>query len=380
MKFVFSVALMIPLFVYSQDKVECGSCLKDKIGQKKPLSKEQFNEAVRKDFNALIGNDEKSLKSALTTTFDENESSLTAKFLVSPKFLNKLGYRHSFSGVVKVGESSNIFELGNSNMPILNLSANYNFLPSKKWFYCKSAKFNKSLGNNYVYVWKEPSMSDTIKYYYHTGEIKAQSLDTIWTHKRYLWVTVGANYNNSKYNIYDKSLSFQNQVYDTTYSGFSGNIGANFYAYWNHTQYEWCTLRPYFVYATLNYQLKRGSNIGRFKKVDVHDNNYDTLNNMVREVSRKRSAFEGQYEEFTQHKASLEILWGLGKNVIWDIFGDGVFAKGDAPTYSYGFGFYFIVKGKEKEPIVNFGLFIKKEGDKNPFLGIKTSLPINVSQ
>lgn len=54
-----------------------------------PLTKKEFYAAVKQDFNSLLGNDEKSINNAITTSFDKNETSVTAKFLIDPNQIKK---------------------------------------------------------------------------------------------------------------------------------------------------------------------------------------------------------------------------------------------------------------------------------------------------
>ena len=307
----------------------------------KPLTNQEFAEAVKKDFNALIGNSVSNVNSSLKTTFDKKESTIKGDFSFSPKILNNNNnYRHSFTGSVKFGESSNIFDFGKSDMPLLNASFKYNFIPYKRWFYANVAGTN------------------------------------VWTHKRYLWFSPQLNYENNKYTLYDASLSISEQIYKTTYNKYSGNVSTNFYAFWEHEKYNW-RFRPRYFYFQVNYEYKKGNNVDQFDQVTIVD--YQTFTNPdggTREVKKEQIAFEGKYAEATTQNLYSEMLIGLNKNVTIDLFGKQSLVEKN--NNYIGGGLYFTVKNAQQEAQVNFGLFIQKNKDKDAFIGFKTSLPINL--
>ena len=336
-KLITCLILIIYSYTFSQEK----SAIIEEQESSDPLTNEEFNLAVKKDFNALIGNDENSLKTALTTNFDKEKSTVSGKFLVSPKFMNKKGYKNILSGKVEFGESNNIFDIAKSNMPLVNLTIEYTYLPYKSWFYIKK-------DNN-----------------------------TVWTHKRYFWINSSFSYKNNKYKIFDITKPFSDQLYNETYDSFSGKIGLNFYANWNNKEFDFNGIRPNLFYFNLNYEYLRGNNISKFNKVTVKDYQEIIENQTFREVYTETTAYKGNYKIYNQHLISSEVLFGVHENIIIDIFNNYQIGADEKPIISYGTGLYFLVKNDKKDNVVNFGLFIMKEAQKDPFIGFKTSLPLN---
>lgn len=317
-----------------------------------PLNQAQFSAFVRRDFSSLNGNDDKTLKNAISTTFDKNESSLSGKFLLGTKKINKPNkFNKAILGSFKIGQASSVLDFADVKMPLLNFSLTYNHVFKPRLFYSNS----------------ERSTSDS---------------EAIWTHKQYNWVSGGIEYNNNQYKIYDPSRSFDKQLFDTTYSSFVGNIGINFYRWWKQDYFlKRGIVRPSAFYFKLNYQFKRGNNIAKLKKADFIDEKYvvDSSTNTTRVISTKETAYRGQYKTSMTHKFSAEALIGINKYLFIDLFSDYAIAENSEDVLSYGGGLYFNAKNEKKEAIINFGLFIKVPdiGEK-PFIGIKTSLPINL--
>lgn len=308
---------------------------------KKPLSREDFQNAVRLDFNNLIGNDPTNVGNSLITTFDKNESSIKGVFTYSPHW-NKQNYQHSFSGSIKFGESTNIFNFGNSEMPLVNLALRWNYLFSKTWFYEKDS---------------EP---------------------TKWTHKRYWWFSPELSYDNNKYKIFDSSRNIQDQLYNVNYSKVSGKLSLNFYAFWDSTYWNtsFTRIRPAFFYVVADYEYREGNNVGTFDKVEILDDQPYATNEGSRTVRRTTLAYSGSYSVFNKHIVSGEALIGVHKNISLDFFGSYVISDQEE-DYVFGSGLYFLVKNKKNEPTVNFGMFIQKNENKDAFIGFKTKLPIS---
>lgn len=303
------------------------------------LTIQKFNCAIKTEFNGLIGNSVSNVNNSFATNFDKKESSIKADFTFSPNNINRNSYRHSFTGSIKFGESSNIFDFGKSEMPLLNLAFKYNILAYRIWFYD-----NNSDGKR------------------------------IWTHKRYLWFSPQISYDNNKYTIYDNSRSIDSQVYKEKYSKLSGSISGNFYAYWTHEKYRW-RLRPTYFYFQVNYEYKKGNNIDSFDQVEINDYISES-NGTAREISKRTIAYQGNYTEKKQQNLNAEMLIGINKNVSLDVFGkQSITDKNDSYI---GAGLYFLVKNSKQEPTVNFGVFLQKNKDKEAFIGFKTSIPINL--
>jgi hypothetical protein len=342
----------------------------------RPLTSEQFNESVRKDFSTLIGAENKSIQNSLITSFDKKEFTLTGKW-VKPLQKPSKQFKHLLSGEAKVGTKGSLLDFKKLDMPVLELTMQYNYIVKKKWFYNYKSTVEKNRNNSKITVWKEENRKDSMSYYYRIDSIKEKKVDTIWTAKRYLWFSCGMSYNNEKYKLYDMSRSIAQRIYDTTYNSCSANIGANYFQYWNHTEYEWRKRKLYYIYGTVNYQYKKGNNIDKLEKVDVNVINRDTITNKERSFTRTSKAFEGNYSTSLQHKVSGEVLFGITKTISIDLFGSILFSKSQT-TPTGGIGLYFLAKDKENIPKINFGIFASKESTKPFTIGLKTSLPITL--
>ncbi|WP_066222892.1 hypothetical protein [Formosa haliotis] len=345
-----------------------------------PLTKKEFYTAVKQDFSSLVGNDEKSINNSITTNFDKNETSVSAKFLIAPNYLNKNDkFMHLISGQIKIGESTNFLDLGKSKMPLIDLSVQYNWIMNKTWYFNKSSKTEK---NNIkkIIIANDSLMKDEKKLlYYQIIEENEKNKIHNWTFKKYHWMSFEINYTNAKYQIFDITKPFDEQLFSEKYSKGSGSIGYNYYGKWIKDNIYWKDkVRPHYVFFTVNYEFKDGNNINKFEKIEITDYEQIEENNIIREVSTTRTAYKGNYKTFKQHNFSSELLIGIQKNISIDLFGNIEISKEFSPIYTYGGGLYFLAKNKKEETTVNLGIFIKKEGAKDPFLGFKTSLPISL--
>lgn len=344
-----------------------------------PLTKKEFYTAVKQDFNSLLGNDEKSINNAITTSFDKNETSVSAKFLIAPNQINKNDkFKHLISGQIKIGESNNFLDLGKSKMPLIDLSVKHNWIFNKTWYYNKPSKIKENESKKIIIANDSLMKEDRKIFYYQLEETEKKKIHD-WTFKKYNWVSTEINYTNAKYQILDITKPFDEQIFSETYSKVSGNIGYNYFGKWLKDNDFWKNkLRPHYIYFTVNYEFKEGNNINKFDKVEITDYEQITNGNVIREISTTKTAYKGSYQTFIQHNISSELLLGIQKNISLDLFGNIQFSEEESPLYTYGGGLYFLVKNKKDETTVNLGLFIKKEGDKDPFLGFKTSIPISL--
>jgi hypothetical protein len=344
-----------------------------------PLTKKEFYTAVKQDFNSLLGNDEKSINNAITTNFDKNETSVTAKFLIAPNQINKNDkFKHLISGQIKIGESNNFLDLEKSKMPLIDLSVEHNWIFNKTWYYNKPSKIKKNESRKIIIANDSLMKEDKKKIFYQLVETYKKKIHD-WTFKKYNWVSTEINYTNAKYQILEITKPFDDQIFSETYSKFSGNISYNYFGKWLKDNDFWKDkVRPHYIYFTANYEFKEGNNINKFVKVEITDYEQITNGNIIREVSTTKTAYKGSYQTFIQHNISSELLLGIQKNISLDLFGNVQFSEEKSPLYTYGGGLYFLVKNKKDETTVNLGLFIKKEGDKDPFLGFKTSIPISL--
>ena len=315
---------------------------------KVPITKSDLKDSIKPIFYTLIGQNANSLNSEISTSFDKDKTTVKVDFTFSPFKENKSektiregeNQKLILKGKLEVGESTNIFDFGNSDMPIVKLGLDLNFLFKKDDYFA----VNKS----------ERGITFT----------------------RLNYFTAGFDYNNAQYKIVDVSKAFNDQIFKENFSSWKGGLGYNFYAKWNKETYNFKG-RPDFFYFNLFYTYERGNNINKFEQVDVKD--YITIpdSSTNREVSKSTKAFRGNYKEFTQHTVSSEILIGVGDIVVLDLFGDVQISELKDPLYSYGLGLFFNAK-KDNKDKVNLGVFMKWIGNSEPFIGLKTELPIKL--
>lgn len=343
----------------------------------KPLTPEKFATAVKTDFNSLLGNDEESLNNAFETSFNKDETSVTAKFfLANNKINNRNTFKNLITGKVKLGESNNVFDLSNTKMPFIELSIKYNRLFNTKWYYNKKSEI-KNPASKKIIIAKD-SLMDTAKQIYFY-QLERPEMKNDWTSMKYRWISLEFNYTNAKYKIFDITKPFDEQIFDEIYSNASGIVGYNYYRKWIKSNKYWKNyIRPHYFYFNMNYQFKDGNNIKKFDKVTVTDYEQVTSGGVTREIETSQTAYKGMYKTFNQHNFSSEILIGILKNVSLDLFSNVQISEEDSPLWTFGGGFYFMAKNKKEETKVNLGIFIKKEGKDKPFIGFKTSLPITL--
>ena len=222
-------------------------------------------------------------------------------------------------------------------------------------------------------------MREGKKIFYYQLEESEKGKVHDWTFKKYHWISTVINYTNAKYQILDITKPFDEQIFSETYSKASGNIGYNYFGKWSKDNDFWKDkIRPHYIFFNIDYEFKDGNNINKFEKVGVTDYEQVTNSNITREISTSKTAYKGNYQTYFQHNISSELLVGIQKNISLDVFGNIQFSEEESPVYTFGGGLYFLVKNKKDETTVNLGLFIKKEGDKDPFLGFKTSIPISL--
>jgi len=304
------------------------------------VSREVFKKALVPTSNSLIGANENGLNTDFTTSFNNDESTVGFKLAI-PIFKNEEKLNGVLTSEIEIGNSSNFIGLGDIDMPIWKLKLNYHVLLKDKVF-----------------------------------NIKGKPSDT--SYARYHWFTGGVNYINKEYQIFDITRPLANQIYSERYNNFELNVGYNNYRNWTSIWRRMYT-RPSFLYFTANYSLTEGNNVEKFEQVEIQEVEVinDTNQNRIL-VRNSKKAFSGSYKEFMQHSFSGEVLIGIKDLFIIDLFGDAQLGGENDPLYSFGFGTYLLINDSDKKNKVTLGVFVKRVGDDQPYLGFKTSLPITL--
>ena len=311
---------------------------------------------------------------------------------------------HMFiQGVGSIGTTTNLTTLFNQKtLPTFSGSVTAHFLlPNlSKWFYDGTFSRNYTQLQNLAVDEKTISTKiysgaatvfeykDNLKEKVTNGSLKAT--DNLYTFKRFLWASVTAKYDNSKYSFFDATRPFSDQLYEPIYNSWTGKGSFNMYLFWNKTDVKWkrgIGWRPNFIYLTVSAQYGLGNNVQQLKKTTINDISSSTVNGTsTRQTVKSQSAYNGVFKEFKTFTPSFDFIFSPIKSFAINAFGDYNIINGSDKTKynidnfgSIATGIYFYGDGNSSK--INIGAFYKwtKDNATNSWteqVGLRTSIPI----
>ncbi|MGK0378428.1 MAG: hypothetical protein ACJA1Z_002242 [Patiriisocius sp.] len=297
-------------------------------------------------FNQIMGTSGNNLNNEISTKLEKDKTTVSINFI---SYLENKKNKSSFiKGNLSIGESANLFDLNNVEMPFFNSSISLVLLSNNR------------------------------DYYIPDSSVKIQSFN------RFSWVEISVKYKNEEYKMFAATSNFEDQLSKERFSEFGAELSYNFLGQWNKDDFNF-RFRPHSVFFNVSYEFGRNNNIKKFDQVLINDYliHNDTLNN--REVFKSQKAFVGNYKEFLNHTISSQILIGIQHTIFIDLFADLSTSADDSPTLGYGVGLFFSAVNKEQKKNenkvnVNVGVFAKWIDNKQPYFGIKTEVPIDLSR
>lgn len=382
------VALFSPLLGFAQTKESTSE-------KQKTFQKMRSN-----DFTKLIGGIQEGVRVNYNTEKANIEGSV-AKELAKSKLL--------LQGSGSLGTTTNLSSLfSNPGLPTFTagLSGHKLFTSWSTWYY--DGTFN----NNFAPIEDQNQEISTIDTKVHKDDsaeklqfrykpllrekVKSGKLtktERLYTFKRFIWGSLAAKFENSKYQFFDGSRSFDDQLYKAVYESWSGKASMSGYFSWNKADIQWVgktgnkKWRPNFIFCSFSVQYGLGSNVQQLEKTNVNDISASTVSgNSTRQIVESTIAYDGIYKEFNTVTPSFEVIISPIKSVALNIFGDyNIINETDSKEVSIGnygsiaTGLYFYGNGDSSR--VNIGVFMKwtkQELTKSwsDQIGLRTTIPI----